>query len=168
MIVIMMMVIKMMMMLSYDNYEDDTDDDYDNHGGTDEVYWKNASPTGAHFHDGRIINVASKVLTRFYYSHITKNNPPPGVPVFKPTQTIFKLVQYIIRMSLLTKFHEDRKKKMHCPWWPYIIVSNLLTKKNAPPLGGHDFQPTGTIFELIQYIIRTENKSGSRVFTRFY
>ena len=38
------------------------------------------------FHDDRTINVASRVLTRFYksmiYSHIRKNAPPPGGHVF--------------------------------------------------------------------------------------
>ncbi|KAH3824307.1 hypothetical protein DPMN_126141 [Dreissena polymorpha] len=29
-------------------------------------------------HEDRKINVASRVLTRFYYSHIRKNAPPPG------------------------------------------------------------------------------------------
>ncbi|KAH3752218.1 hypothetical protein DPMN_186831 [Dreissena polymorpha] len=70
---------------------------------------KNAPPTDiigtnllTKFNYGRTINVASRVLTR-------KNVPPPGVHVFQPTRTIFKPVQHIIRM-------------------------NLLTKKNAPPL----------------------------------
>ncbi|KAH3719748.1 hypothetical protein DPMN_062619 [Dreissena polymorpha] len=36
-----------------------------------------------------------------------------------------------------------------------IHRTNVLTMKNAPPPGGHVFQPTGTIFELIQDIIET-------------
>ncbi|KAH3719357.1 hypothetical protein DPMN_062189 [Dreissena polymorpha] len=56
------------------------------------------------FHEDPKINVASRVLTRFYYSHIRKNAPPPGVHVFKPTSIIFEHVQDIIGMNLLTKF----------------------------------------------------------------
>ncbi|KAH3782991.1 hypothetical protein DPMN_160917 [Dreissena polymorpha] len=82
------------------------------------------------FHEDRKINVASRVLTRFYYSHIQKNAPPPGGHVFQPTGIIFKLVQDIIGMK-------------------------LLTKKNAPPLCSHVFQANVTIFELIQDIIET-------------
>ncbi|KAH3827335.1 hypothetical protein DPMN_129267 [Dreissena polymorpha] len=37
-----------------------------------------------------------------------------------------------------------------------------MTKKNAPPLGGHVFQATGTIFELVQDVI------GTNLLTRFH
>ncbi|KAH3821407.1 hypothetical protein DPMN_123171 [Dreissena polymorpha] len=101
------------------------------------------------FHEDRKINVASRVLTRFYYSHIRKNAPPlgshtnlptkfhedwtmnvasrekfpaPGGHVFKATKTIFKLIQDIIGTNLLTK------KNAPPPWWPYIIGMNLLTE----------------------------------------
>ncbi|KAH3693629.1 hypothetical protein DPMN_081068 [Dreissena polymorpha] len=47
----------------------------------------------------------SKYSTRS--GSLRKNAPPPGSHVFQPIQTIFKLVQDIIRMNLLTKFHED-------------------------------------------------------------
>ncbi|KAH3849897.1 hypothetical protein DPMN_092301 [Dreissena polymorpha] len=121
------------------------------------------------FHEDRKINVASRVLTRIYYSHIRKNAPPPGSHVFQPTGIIFQLIQDIIWMNLLTKFHEDRtvnvasREKCPAPWKPFfqaniiifeliqdIIETNLLTKfhedwtinvasrvltrKNAPPL----------------------------------
>ncbi|KAH3865985.1 hypothetical protein DPMN_029033 [Dreissena polymorpha] len=95
------------------------------------------------FHEDLEINVASRVLTRFYYSHIKKNAPPPGGHVFQPTGIIFELVQDIIGMNLLTKFHEDQT----------INVASRV--KNAPPLGSHVFQANVTIFELIQDIIRT-------------
>ncbi|KAH3715488.1 hypothetical protein DPMN_058199 [Dreissena polymorpha] len=125
------------------------------------------------FHEDRTVNVASRVLTRFYYSHIRKNAPPlgaitnlltkfhedwtlkvasrpykekcpaPGGHVFKATGIIFELVQDIIRMNLLTKFHEDRT----------INVASRV--KNAPPLGGHVFHANITIFDLIQDIIKT-------------
>ncbi|KAH3822348.1 hypothetical protein DPMN_124125 [Dreissena polymorpha] len=97
------------------------------------------------FHQDWTINVASRVLTRFYYSHIRKNAPPPGGNVFQPTGIIFELVQDIIGMNLLTKFHEDWtinvasrvltrfyyshiRKKCTTPWRPYIIGMNLPTK----------------------------------------
>ncbi|KAH3824447.1 hypothetical protein DPMN_126283 [Dreissena polymorpha] len=99
---------------------------------------KNALPLSSHknhlskFHDKKI-NVASRVLTRFYYSR----------HVFQPTGIIFELVQNIIGMNLLNKFHED---------WTINMVSRV---KNAPPLGSHVFQANVTIFELIQDIIET-------------
>ncbi|KAH3846394.1 hypothetical protein DPMN_088695 [Dreissena polymorpha] len=77
------------------------------------------------FHEDRKINVASRVFTRFYYSNITKNGPPPGGHVFQPTGIIFELAQDIIGINLLTKFHED---------WTINVVSRV---KYAPPLGSH-------------------------------
>ncbi|KAH3753915.1 hypothetical protein DPMN_188567 [Dreissena polymorpha] len=114
---------------------------------------KNAPPLGSHFHEDWTINVASRVLTRLYYSHIRKNAPPPCGHVFQPTGIIFELVQDIIGINLLTKFHED---------WAINVVSRVLTRfyyshirKNAPPLGSHVFQANVSIFELIQDIIKT-------------
>ncbi|KAH3882474.1 hypothetical protein DPMN_006414 [Dreissena polymorpha] len=52
--------------------------------------------------------------------------------------------QNIIRKNLLTKFHKDRKINVAC---------KVFSMKNAPPPGGHVFQPTGIIFELVQDII---------------
>ncbi|KAH3805058.1 hypothetical protein DPMN_133355 [Dreissena polymorpha] len=107
---------------------------------------KNALPTD----EDQKINVASRVLTR-------KNAPPPGGHVFQPCVIIFKLVRDIIRMNLLTKFHED---------WTINVASRVLTRfyyshirKNAPPLSAplqpFFFQANITIFELIQDIIET-------------
>ncbi|KAH3794647.1 hypothetical protein DPMN_148184 [Dreissena polymorpha] len=114
-------------------------------------------------HDDRKINVTSRVLTRFYNSHIRKNSPPPkndlplGSHVFqaKPAAkaTIFELIQDIINTNLLTNFHEDRKIN---------VASRVLTRKNAPPPGGHVFQPTGIIFKLVQDII------GINLLTKFH
>ncbi|KAH3832714.1 hypothetical protein DPMN_106008 [Dreissena polymorpha] len=136
------------------------------------------------FHEDRKINVASRVLTRIFYSHIRKNAPP-----WQP---------YIIGMNLLTKFHEDRtvnvaSRVKNAPSLGShffqaniiifeliqdIIEPNLLTKfhedwtikwpleKNTPPLpcpcGGHVFQPTGIIFELVQDI------NGMNLLTKFH
>ncbi|KAH3814765.1 hypothetical protein DPMN_143275 [Dreissena polymorpha] len=94
------------------------------------------------FHDDRTMHVA---LNKVYYSHIRKNAPSPGYHVFQPTQTMFKLVQDIIRMNLLTKFHEDRKIN---------VSSRMFTTKGAPPPGGNVFQANETI-KPVQDIIRT-------------
>ncbi|KAH3707730.1 hypothetical protein DPMN_067141 [Dreissena polymorpha] len=104
----------------------------------------------AKFHEDRTVNVASRVLTRFYYSHIRNTAPPPGGHVFQPTGIIFELVQDIIGMNLLTKFHEDQT----------INVASRV--KNAPPLGSHVFQANVTIFKLIQDIIE------SNLLTKFH
>ncbi|KAH3782148.1 hypothetical protein DPMN_160059 [Dreissena polymorpha] len=114
------------------------------------------------FHDDRTINLASRVLTK-------KNAPPPD----------------IIRKNLQTKFHEDRKinvasrvltRKNAPPPCGHFhedrtinVDSRVLTRfyyshirKNAPPTGGHVFQATGTIFELVQNII------GTNLLTKFH
>ncbi|KAH3737655.1 hypothetical protein DPMN_044248 [Dreissena polymorpha] len=85
------------------------------------------------FHDDRKIYATSRVLTRFYYSHKGKNAPPPGNHLFQSTGIIFELVQDIIGINLLTKFHEDRTVN---------VASRVLTRfnyshirKNAQPLG---------------------------------
>ncbi|KAH3727758.1 hypothetical protein DPMN_053701 [Dreissena polymorpha] len=93
------------------------------------------------FHEDWTINVASRVLTRLYYCHLRKNAPPLGGHVFQPTGIIFELVQDIIGMNLLTKFHED---------WTINVASR---EKNAPPLCSHVFQANITIFKLIEDII---------------
>ncbi|KAH3778412.1 hypothetical protein DPMN_179870 [Dreissena polymorpha] len=107
------------------------------------------------FHDDRTINMASRVLTRknamppwrpyiIWTNHLTKVlTRKNGGHVLQPTCIIFELVQDIIGMNLLTKFHEDQT----------INVASRV--KNAPPLGSHVFQANVTIFELIQDIIET-------------
>ncbi|KAH3722199.1 hypothetical protein DPMN_065154 [Dreissena polymorpha] len=116
------------------------------------------------FHEDRTINVASRV----------KNAPLIGSHVFQANVTIFELIQDINNKILLTKFHED---------WTINVASRVLTRfyyshirKNAPPLGSHDFQAKVTIFKLIQDIIETNLLSkfhedrkineASRVLTR--
>ncbi|KAH3845365.1 hypothetical protein DPMN_087645 [Dreissena polymorpha] len=110
----------------------------------------------------------------FHYSHIMKNAPPRGSHIFQPTGIIFEIIQDIIGMNLLTKVHEDRtvnvasREKCHAPWKPYIIETNNLTKSHEdwtinvasrpymekyPAPGGHVFEATKTIFQLVQDII---------------
>ncbi|KAH3797418.1 hypothetical protein DPMN_151002 [Dreissena polymorpha] len=72
------------------------------------------------------INVASRVLTM-------KNTLPPGGHVFRPNGIIFKVVQYIIRTNLESKFHED---------WTINVASRVLTSNR-------------TIFKLFQDIVET-------------
>ncbi|KAH3785060.1 hypothetical protein DPMN_163143 [Dreissena polymorpha] len=105
------------------------------------------------FHEDRKINVASRVLTRFYNSHIWKNAPPPGSHVFQPTGIIFELVQDIIEMNLLTKFHEDRTVNVTSRVLTRFYYSHI--RKNAPLLGSQFFQANIIIFQLIQDIIET-------------
>ncbi|KAH3719961.1 hypothetical protein DPMN_062846 [Dreissena polymorpha] len=125
---------------------------------------------GTHFltkcHDDRIINVASRLLTREnattpwrpcfstnrnhfqthprYHWDKLKNAPSPGVHVLKATETIFELIQDIIGTNLLTKFHEDRK----------INVASRPYKEKCPaPWRPFFFKPTGINFLLVQDII---------------
>ncbi|KAH3847248.1 hypothetical protein DPMN_089567 [Dreissena polymorpha] len=74
--------------------------------------------------------------------------PLGSLPCFsgKRKSTIFKLIQDIIQTNLLTKFHED---------WTINVASRVLTRKTAPPPGGHVFSPIWTIFELVRDINAT-------------
>ncbi|KAH3692873.1 hypothetical protein DPMN_193209 [Dreissena polymorpha] len=95
------------------------------------------------FHEDRTINVASRVLTRFYLKFkkpYKENAPPLGSHVFS--------IKHINKTNLLAIFHED---------WAINVASIV---KNAPPPGGHVFQPTDIIFELVQDII------GSNLLTK--
>ncbi|KAH3713525.1 hypothetical protein DPMN_073317 [Dreissena polymorpha] len=115
------------------------------------------------FHDDRTVNVASRVLTRFYYNHIRKNAPLLGSNFFQANIIIFELIQDIIETNLLTKFHED---------WTLNVASRVLTrfyyshilpyKEKCPAPCGHVFKATKTIFELIQDII------GTNLLTKFH
>ncbi|KAH3885462.1 hypothetical protein DPMN_009456 [Dreissena polymorpha] len=112
------------------------------------------------FHEDRTINVASRV-------HIWKDSLTHCGHVFQPSGIILKLGQYIIETNIMTKFHEDRTINVASrvltrfyyshigKIFQYIIGTNLLTKKNVQHTGGHVFQQNRTIFEIIQYIIRT-------------
>ncbi|KAH3736020.1 hypothetical protein DPMN_042580 [Dreissena polymorpha] len=102
------------------------------------------------FHEDRKINVASRVSTRFCYSHIRKHDPPPCRHVFQPKGIIFEFVQDIIGMNLWTEFHED---------WTINVASRV---KNAPPHGSHVFQATVTIFKPVHDII------GTNLLTKFH
>ncbi|KAH3857390.1 hypothetical protein DPMN_099997 [Dreissena polymorpha] len=102
------------------------------------------------FHEEYTINVDSRVLTMFYYSHKTKNAPTSGGHVFQPTGiifelqnapplcshvfqanvTIFEVIQDIIKTNLQTKVHED---------WTINVASRMLTRQMLTP---HDIQRT--------------------------
>ncbi|KAH3883400.1 hypothetical protein DPMN_007355 [Dreissena polymorpha] len=79
------------------------------------------------FHEDQKINVASRVLTRFYYSHIN-----------------------IIGMNLRTKFYEDRTINVasrvltrFCyghTCTSILVYSHTCIRKNALPLGSNVFQ----------------------------
>ncbi|KAH3871780.1 hypothetical protein DPMN_034994 [Dreissena polymorpha] len=96
----------------------------------DRKIMKNAPLPGGHvFQPTDIIGMNLLMLTRFYYSHMSKRN-------------LFELIQDIIEKNLLTKFHEDWK-------------INVASREKCPGPDGHVFKATKTIFELIQDIIGT-------------
>ncbi|KAH3855084.1 hypothetical protein DPMN_097644 [Dreissena polymorpha] len=72
-----------------------------------------------------------------------KNAQAPGGDIFQATGTIFELVQDIIVKNLLTILEINVASKV-------LTMKNAqlseLTRKNAPPSGGYDFQPSGIIF----------------------
>ncbi|KAH3859501.1 hypothetical protein DPMN_102318 [Dreissena polymorpha] len=88
------------------------------------------------FNEDRTVNVASRV----------KNAPPLGRNVIQANVTSLELIKDIIKTNLLTKFHQD---------WTINVASRVVTRKNAPPPGGH-FHEDQTI------------NVASRVLTRFY
>ena len=106
------------------------------------------------FYEDQTINVTSRVLTRFYFSHIRKTSTPPGGHVYQQIRTIFKLIQDIIRTDVLIKFHEDWTINVTCRMLTKFYLSHI--RKTATPPGGRVFQQTRTIFEIIQDIIRTK------------
>ncbi|KAH3853316.1 hypothetical protein DPMN_095838 [Dreissena polymorpha] len=119
--------------------------------------------------------IITNVLTKFHedvltkgFSHLWTAFPPPRGRVFQQTGTIFELIQD--KSNDLTKtnvlrpgghFHEDRTIYV-ASILPYPVETLLLqkhqtivlTRKNAPPPGGHVFQASGNILELVQAIIR--------------
>ncbi|KAH3833934.1 hypothetical protein DPMN_107250 [Dreissena polymorpha] len=133
-----------------------------NHFQTQPSYHKNKYWT---------INVTPRVLT-------SKTALPPGSHVFLPILTIFKLNRCTQETNVRTKFHEDWTKNVtsraftcfhyiHIEKtapppgghfhddWAKIVTSRVFIRNTAPPPGGHVFQWTETIFELNQYIIKT-------------
>ncbi|KAH3776939.1 hypothetical protein DPMN_178373 [Dreissena polymorpha] len=86
-------------------------------------------------------NVTSRVFSLYTYR---ENCPAPWRTCFSPIWTIFKLVQEINKINVLTNFHDD---------WAKTVTSKVFTRKTSPPTGDHVFQHTGTTFELNQDII---------------
>ncbi|KAH3841930.1 hypothetical protein DPMN_115417 [Dreissena polymorpha] len=131
------------------------------------------------FNEDRAINVPSKVLTRqmltphdgqkgitkahqehFVLRVLTRKNvPPPRGHVFQQTSTIFKLIQYIMKTYVLAKFYDNKTINMTSRVLTRVYYSHIRKTTTLP--GCHVFQPTGTIFELVQDII------GTRVVTKF-
>ncbi|KAH3871559.1 hypothetical protein DPMN_034764 [Dreissena polymorpha] len=70
---------------------------------------------------------------------------------------IFKLIQHINKINVLTKFYDDWQKIVTLRVFTSFSRKNLLTKchedwaknvKKTPPPGGHVFLPIRTIYEL--------------------
>ncbi|KAH3786664.1 hypothetical protein DPMN_164772 [Dreissena polymorpha] len=97
------------------------------------------------------VNFHEEVLTGI-------NFPLPGS---QQTRTIFKQIQDIIRTNVLTMCHEDwtihmtfRVLKFFQQTGTIFEDKNVASRvKNNLPPGGHVFQLTGTIFNLVQDII---------------
>ncbi|KAH3877346.1 hypothetical protein DPMN_001209 [Dreissena polymorpha] len=125
-------------------------------------------------HEDQTIIVASRVLTRFYYSHIRKNAPPLGSHVFQANVTIFELNRHIQKRHVLTKVHEDWTKNVTLR--VFTCFHYIHIEKTDQPPGGHVFSPIWTIFELFRDINETNVSTKfhddlakivtSRVFTR--
>ncbi|KAH3843193.1 hypothetical protein DPMN_116704 [Dreissena polymorpha] len=129
------------------------------------------------FHEDWTINVASRVLTKkmprpprrpyIFGTNILskvlarKNAPPPGSHVFQPTGIIFELVQDIIGMNLLTKFHED---------WTINVASRELTRQM---LTVHDGQEAITKAHYEHVVLRKNLSNpkdiiGMNLLTKFH
>ncbi|KAH3883284.1 hypothetical protein DPMN_007239 [Dreissena polymorpha] len=110
------------------------------------------------FHEDQTIDVVSRVLTRFYYSHLRKNALPLGSHVFQANITILELNRHIQKRHVLAKFHKD---------WTKNVTSTVFTcfhyihiEKTAPPPGGHTNVSTKFHDDWAKIVT-------SRVFTRF-
>ncbi|KAH3881399.1 hypothetical protein DPMN_005325 [Dreissena polymorpha] len=120
------------------------------------------------FHEDRKINLAARVLTRkkcpapwrpYRTINVASRGkcPAPWQPVFQANVTIFELIQDIIEINILTKFHED---------WTINVASREFTRKNAPPLGSHVFQANHNL--LTKFHEDWTINVASRELTRFY
>ncbi|KAH3885539.1 hypothetical protein DPMN_009534 [Dreissena polymorpha] len=122
-----------------------------------------APPLGGHvFHD--IIGTLYRVLKRFFESRTIAPTDNRSYAKFdKADSRSYDVLTGRTRLSALSKH-----RRSDCPPLQNIVgaterpsaLSNLArdcpdTRKNAPPPGAHVFEPTGTIFELAQYIILT-------------
>ncbi|KAH3879710.1 hypothetical protein DPMN_003616 [Dreissena polymorpha] len=80
-------------------------------------------------------------------------------PCFLTTGTILELDQDIIAKKILTKFHEDQTINVaftfHEDWTINFLLRPYMYYEKCPNPGGHIFQPTRTIFELVQDMIGT-------------
>ncbi|KAH3768761.1 hypothetical protein DPMN_169978 [Dreissena polymorpha] len=114
------------------------------------------------FHRHWTTNVTSIVITR-------KTGPPPGSHVFQQTRTIFKLIRDMFHKDWTINVTSRVLKGFYYTLKLYKVTSTTTdghffhsTGKTATPPGSHVFQPTGTIFELVQDIIR------KNVLTKFH
>ncbi|KAH3847759.1 hypothetical protein DPMN_090090 [Dreissena polymorpha] len=124
------------------------------------------NPLLTKFHEDGTTNVASRVFTS--KSHLSNQVFLRFGPVasrvftrnishvFQWTRTTFKLKQHIIKANILTNFKLDRG----------IIGTNLLTKKTAPPTGGHCLQGIIGTNLLSKFHEDQTRNVASRVFTR--
>ncbi|KAH3751177.1 hypothetical protein DPMN_185726 [Dreissena polymorpha] len=112
--------------------------------------------------------IGTNVLTKVHedwpinVANIDNCPPPPGGHVFQQTITIFKLTQSIVRKNVQIKKNATPPCGHFHEHWTTNVTSRVLTRKTAPPHGGHLFHSTGTIFELVQDII------GTHVLTTFH
>ncbi|KAH3693199.1 hypothetical protein DPMN_192601 [Dreissena polymorpha] len=100
---------------------------------------------------------------------------------------LFSAAKDFIRTNVLTKFYGEINSPppgghFHEDWTINVILNRTINVasrvKNVPPLGDHNFQATGTIFELVQDIIRTNLLTkfhddwtinvASRLFKRYF
>ncbi|KAH3838708.1 hypothetical protein DPMN_112121 [Dreissena polymorpha] len=125
------------------------------------------SPNISLEHAELTIHVSSRVITMINY-------PTPGSYVFQQTGTIFELIQDSIKTNVLTKCYEDLTINVTFRVITSFYYCHIMNKKPsetenflgehtiAPPNVGHVFQPTGTIFKLVQDII------GTNLVTKFH
>ncbi|KAH3837034.1 hypothetical protein DPMN_110412 [Dreissena polymorpha] len=86
--------------------------------------------------------------------------PLLGGNVFQPTRTSHD----VMWKNLLANFKKTSKNALppgnhFHEDWTINMASRVDIWKNAPPPGSHVFQPTGTIFELIQDSINSKVKA---------
>ncbi|KAH3879028.1 hypothetical protein DPMN_002929 [Dreissena polymorpha] len=110
------------------------------------------------------------ILALFVHPSPKFHDDPPCGHVFQQTRTIFKLIQDIIKTNV-TKFHEDWTINVtlrfhedqtinvaftfHEDWTINVTFGPYMYYEKCPNPGGHVFQPTRTIFELVQDITGT-------------
>ncbi|KAH3844474.1 hypothetical protein DPMN_086732 [Dreissena polymorpha] len=120
--------------------------------------------------DGRTDTQTDRQTHRQTKNNISRIIRSRGIKRFSFVNVASRLVTHDqVFWHILTKFYQNRMIKDASRGFQRFnlvelqyVKTDILTRTNAPPPGGHVFQATGTIFELVRDII------GINLLTKFH